>query len=148
MPNKILNLNNLVLHLSSIKVTLASTAVFSYAGLIPACLYGYLWWAGQGGTITISFLELVSSNIYVKFQTQGGEGLLFYTYGSLAEMSGIARGILKNRFLKEKKSNCFQLLLSLWPGSLTANLVQPFGQLQLTYKYIYMSEELYYIDFQ
>ena len=62
-----LNLNNLVLHLSTMKVTLASTAVFSYAGLIPACLYGYLWWAGQGGTITISFLELVSSNISVKF---------------------------------------------------------------------------------
>jgi hypothetical protein len=43
------------------KVTLASTAVFSYAGLIPACLYGYLWWAGsgQGGTITISFIELL-----------------------------------------------------------------------------------------
>jgi len=41
------------------KVTLASTAVFSYAGLIPACLYGYLWWVGQGGAMTVSFVELL-----------------------------------------------------------------------------------------
>jgi len=42
------------------KVNLAATAVFSYAGLIPACLYGYLWWAGHGaGSLAVSFVELV-----------------------------------------------------------------------------------------
>jgi len=42
------------------KVTLAATAVFSYAGLLPAGLYGFLWWAGSGaGAATLSFLELV-----------------------------------------------------------------------------------------
>ena len=42
-------------------MTLASTAVFTYAGLLPAGLYGYLWWASQGaGSLAISFLELVS----------------------------------------------------------------------------------------
>ena len=32
--------------------------VFSYASLLPAGLYGFLWWAGQSSA-TISFLELV-----------------------------------------------------------------------------------------
>eukprot|EP00092_Neocalanus_flemingeri_P000510 GFUD01000541.1.p1 GENE.GFUD01000541.1~~GFUD01000541.1.p1 ORF type:complete len:411 (-),score=130.38 GFUD01000541.1:111-1343(-) len=42
------------------KVTLAATAVFSYAGLLPAGLYGFLWWSGAGaGAATLSFLELV-----------------------------------------------------------------------------------------
>lgn len=42
------------------KVSLASTAVFSYTGLVPSCLYGYLWWAGQGGgSLAVSFLELL-----------------------------------------------------------------------------------------
>ena len=33
--------------------------VFSYASLLPAGLYGFLWWAGQSSSATISFLELV-----------------------------------------------------------------------------------------
>ena len=33
--------------------------VFSYASLLPAGLYGFLWWAGQSTTATISFLELL-----------------------------------------------------------------------------------------
>eukprot|EP00088_Acartia_fossae_P045177 TRINITY_DN4840_c0_g1_i2.p1 TRINITY_DN4840_c0_g1~~TRINITY_DN4840_c0_g1_i2.p1 ORF type:complete len:490 (-),score=122.36 TRINITY_DN4840_c0_g1_i2:342-1811(-) len=42
------------------KVNLAATAVFSYAGLVPACLFGYLWWAGHGaGSMAVSFVELV-----------------------------------------------------------------------------------------
>jgi len=42
------------------KVTLAATAVFSYAGLLPAGLYGFLWWASSGaGAATLTFLELV-----------------------------------------------------------------------------------------
>lgn len=42
------------------KVNLAASAVFSYAGLVPACLYGYLWWAGHGaGSLAVSFVELV-----------------------------------------------------------------------------------------
>jgi len=41
------------------KVTLASTAVFGYAGLVPAVLYGYLWWVGRGGALAVSFLELL-----------------------------------------------------------------------------------------
>jgi len=42
------------------KVTLAATAVFSYAGLVPATLYGFLWWSGSAaGAATLSFLELV-----------------------------------------------------------------------------------------
>jgi len=42
------------------KVTLAATAVFSYAGLVPASLYGFLWWSSSGaGAATLSFLELV-----------------------------------------------------------------------------------------
>jgi len=42
------------------KVSLAAMVVFSYASLLPAGLYGFLWWAGTAGTTTvISFLELV-----------------------------------------------------------------------------------------
>jgi len=42
------------------KVTLAATAVFSYAGIVPASLYGFLWWSGSAaGAATLSFLELV-----------------------------------------------------------------------------------------
>ena len=34
--------------------------MFSYAGLVPASLYGFLWWSSSGlGTATLSFLELV-----------------------------------------------------------------------------------------
>ena len=38
----------------------AALVVFSYASLLPAGLFGYLWWAGAGtvGT-TITFVELV-----------------------------------------------------------------------------------------
>jgi len=42
------------------KVTLAATAVFSYASLLPAGLYGFLWWMGSGaGTASLTFLELL-----------------------------------------------------------------------------------------
>jgi len=42
------------------KVTLAATAVFSYAGFVPAALYGFLWWSGAAaGAATLTFLELV-----------------------------------------------------------------------------------------
>jgi len=43
------------------KVSLAATAVFSYASLLPAGLYGFLWWAGGSGAsgAALSFLELV-----------------------------------------------------------------------------------------
>lgn len=43
------------------KVSLAATAVFSYASLLPAGLYGFLWWAGGAGAsgAALSFLELV-----------------------------------------------------------------------------------------
>lgn len=54
------------------KVSLAATAVFSYASLLPACLYGFLWWAGGSGAsgAALSFLELVclygySLSIYI-----------------------------------------------------------------------------------
>ena len=40
------------------KVTVSAMVVFSYASLLPASLYGFLWWAGQSDA-TISFLELV-----------------------------------------------------------------------------------------
>jgi len=42
------------------KVSMAAMVVFSYASLLPAGLFGYLWWAGAGtvGT-TITFVELV-----------------------------------------------------------------------------------------
>ena len=35
--------------------------VFSYASLLPAGLYGFMWWAGAGqvGSSTISFIELL-----------------------------------------------------------------------------------------
>ena len=46
--------------------------VFSYASLLPAGLYGVMWWAGAGqvSSSTISFVELVclygySLTIYV-----------------------------------------------------------------------------------
>ncbi len=39
------------------KVTLAATAVFSYAWLVPAALYGFLWWTSQ--LSSLSFLELI-----------------------------------------------------------------------------------------
>jgi len=42
------------------KVTLAATAVFSYAMFVPAALYGFLWWSGAAaGAATLSFLELL-----------------------------------------------------------------------------------------
>jgi len=54
------------------KVSLAATAVFSYASLLPASLYGFLWWAGGSGAsgAALSFLELVclygySLSIYI-----------------------------------------------------------------------------------
>ena len=31
------------------QVSLAATAVFSYASILPASLYGFLWWAGGAG---------------------------------------------------------------------------------------------------
>jgi len=43
------------------KVTLAATAVFSYATLLPAGLSGFLWWMGSGaGAASLTFLELLS----------------------------------------------------------------------------------------
>ena len=35
--------------------------VFSYASLVPAGLFGYLWWAGAGqvSSSTITFVELL-----------------------------------------------------------------------------------------
>jgi len=42
------------------KVSLAATAVFSYASILPAGLYGFLWWCGAGaGAASLSFIELV-----------------------------------------------------------------------------------------
>jgi len=43
------------------KVSLAAMVVFSYASLLPAGLYGFMWWAGAGqvGSSTISFIELL-----------------------------------------------------------------------------------------
>ena len=40
---------------------MAATVVFSYASLLPAGLFGFLWWVGggQASAATISFLELV-----------------------------------------------------------------------------------------
>ena len=40
---------------------MAATVVFSYASLLPAGLFGFLWWVGggQASSATISFLELV-----------------------------------------------------------------------------------------
>jgi hypothetical protein len=53
-------------------VSLAATAVFSYASLLPAGLYSFLWWAGGAGAAGagITFLELVclygySLSIYI-----------------------------------------------------------------------------------
>ncbi|XP_071118044.1 protein YIPF1-like [Haliotis cracherodii] len=40
------------------KVTFAATAIFSYWWLIPACLFGLLWWRGSQSRYT--FLELIS----------------------------------------------------------------------------------------
>jgi len=43
------------------KVSMAATAVFSYASLLPAALYSFLWWAGGAGGhgVALSFLELL-----------------------------------------------------------------------------------------
>jgi len=43
------------------KVSMAASAVFSYAALLPASLYGFLWYAGGAGAsgAALSFLELV-----------------------------------------------------------------------------------------
>lgn len=41
------------------KVTLAATAVFSYAWLVPSGLYAYLWWTSNAGLASLSFLELI-----------------------------------------------------------------------------------------
>ena len=42
-----------------LQVSVSAMVVFSYASLLPAGLYGFLWWAGQSSTATISFLELL-----------------------------------------------------------------------------------------
>ncbi|TRY78413.1 hypothetical protein TCAL_07843 [Tigriopus californicus] len=42
------------------KITMAATAVFSYAWLVPAGLYGFLWWtASSGGLTALTFLDLI-----------------------------------------------------------------------------------------
>ena len=42
------------------QVSMAAMVVFSYASLLPAGLFGYLWWAGAGTVgSTITFVELV-----------------------------------------------------------------------------------------
>lgn len=39
---------------------MAATAVFSYAWLVPAGLYGFLWWtASAGGLTSLTFLDLI-----------------------------------------------------------------------------------------
>ncbi len=40
------------------KVTLAATAVFSYAWLVPSGIYGYLWWT-SATLASLSFLDLI-----------------------------------------------------------------------------------------
>ena len=74
--------------------------VFSYASLLPAGLYGFLWWAGQSTTATISFLELLclygySLTIYIPVSLlwliqvststlfQGGGGLFWKFWGNI-----------------------------------------------------------------
>jgi hypothetical protein len=49
--------SDFVWHYDFHKVTLAATAVFSYAWLVPASLYGFLWWTSQLASLT--FLELI-----------------------------------------------------------------------------------------
>ena len=43
------------------QVSLAAMVVFSYASLLPAGLYGVMWWSGAGqvSSSTISFIELL-----------------------------------------------------------------------------------------
>merc|ERR550532_3042139 len=41
------------------KVSVSAMVVFSYVSLLPAGLYGFLWWAGQSSEATVSFLELL-----------------------------------------------------------------------------------------
>ena len=41
------------------KVTLAATAVFSYAWLVPSGIYAFLWWTSNAGLASLSFLELI-----------------------------------------------------------------------------------------
>ena len=55
-----MSLNTLRVHIY--QVSLSAMVVFSYASLLPAGLYGYMWWAGAGqvGSATISFVELLS----------------------------------------------------------------------------------------
>ena len=38
-----------LLYILTSQVSLAATAVFSYASILPASLYGFLWWAGGSG---------------------------------------------------------------------------------------------------
>ena len=93
---------------------------------------------------------LVISYIYwsiISNDIEGTNGILFsiinaYLFDKLAEVPGVARGILEKKTFN---------LFSLWypKGSLKtlANLVQPFGQaIANIYVYIGMSKELYYID--
>jgi len=69
---KSVNLDSHAWHYDFHKVSLAATAVFSYASLLPAGLYGFLWWAGGAGAsgAALTFLELVclygySLSIYI-----------------------------------------------------------------------------------
>ncbi len=41
------------------KVTLSATAVFSYAWLVPAAIYGFLWWTASGALAALGFLDLI-----------------------------------------------------------------------------------------
>jgi len=48
---------NFTWHYDFGKVSAAATAVFSYAWLVPAAIYGFLWWTSQLASLT--FLELI-----------------------------------------------------------------------------------------
>jgi len=48
---------NFTWHYDFGKVSAAATAVFSYAWLVPAGIYGFLWWTSQLASLT--FLELI-----------------------------------------------------------------------------------------
>ena len=91
--------------------------VFSYASLLPAGLYGFLWWAGQNSTATISFLELLclygySLTIYIPvsllwliqvstatLSTGGGGGNFFGNLGEIFET------IKSRRIENERRGN-------------------------------------------
>ena len=52
-------------------MSLAATAVFSYASILPASLYGFLWWAGGAGARCFKILVILLASFHHYYSYSG-----------------------------------------------------------------------------